>query len=105
MIKYIDNCLRLKAKLIKIHPFYDGNGRTMRALVNLLFKLANLPPIYVKVSEKDTYLDSMNKAIVDNNFEYINSFYYYKICDSIMDLDINDRISNNRRLLCLKKEW
>ena len=92
LINYINDCLRLKTKLIKIHPFSDGNGRTMRALVNLMFKLANLPPVYVKSSEKDEYLDIMNIAICDGNFDYLNKFYYYKICDSIVELDLNNKV-------------
>lgn len=99
LIKYIDKCLKLKCKLIEIHPFQDGNGRTMRALVNLLFKLAGLPPIYVKLSEKENYLKAMNKAIIDKNYSYINKFYYYKICDSILELDVNRRINNNKKLI------
>ena len=71
----------------------------MRALVNLLFKLAGLPPIYVKLSEKDNYLKAMNKAIIEKDYSYINRFYYYKICDSILELDVNRRISNNKKLI------
>lgn len=92
LIEYINDCLKLKCKLIQIHPFQDGNGRTMRALVNLLFKLANLPPIYVEVTEKSEYLDSLKKVDNENDYRYINKFYYYKICDSILELDVNKRI-------------
>lgn len=45
MIEYINECLKLKCHLIQIHPFQDGNGRTMRALVNMLFKVAGIPPV------------------------------------------------------------
>ena len=103
IIEYISKCLRLKVKLITIHPFSDGNGRTMRALVNLLFKIANLPPIYVKLSEKDEYLNSMNHAIINDDYGYINRFYYYKICDSIMELDINNRVNSNTNIKKLIK--
>lgn len=92
LIEYIDNCIKLKCKLIWIHPFSDGNGRTMRALVNLLFKLAGLPPIYVLASEKDKYLEAMSKAVEYEDYSYINKFYYYKICDSILELDVKKRI-------------
>ena len=104
LIEYINDCLKLKCKLIEIHPFYDGNGRTMRAMVNLLFKLAGLPPIYVKYAERNKYLIGMNKAIVDGNYDYINKFYYYKICDSILTLDVNKRIRKDVKLKRLVKE-
>ena len=103
LIDYINDCLKIKCKLIQIHPFSDGNGRTMRAMVNLLFKLAGIPPIYVKHVERSKYLEAMGKAIEEGNFDYINKFYYYKICDSILTLDVNKRIRNDVKLKQLKK--
>ena len=35
---YIDGCIKLSVDLIKLQPFSDGNKRTFRALLNLLFK-------------------------------------------------------------------
>lgn len=91
LIKYIDKCVYLKCKLIKIHPFTDGNGRTCRALVNLLFKKVNLPPIYINSKERQDYLKAMNLAVTEEDYSSINKFYYYKICDSIYELDIVNR--------------
>lgn len=34
----------------------------------------------------------MNKANNEGNYNYIKGFYRYKVCDSIIELDINDRI-------------
>lgn len=91
IIEYINDCIKLKCRLIEIHPFADGNGRTMRALINLLFKLAGIPPVYVQRLERKKYLEAMEKAIIDKDYTTINKFYYYKICDSIIELDINTR--------------
>lgn len=52
IMEYIDKCIELKCKLIKIHPFGDGNGRSIRAFINLLFRLANIPPIYIENRER-----------------------------------------------------
>ena len=46
----------------------------------------------------------MNKAIVEGNYDYINKFYYYKICDSILTLDVNKRIRRDVKLRRLVKE-
>lgn len=92
LIDYIKKCIDLKCKLIKIHPFADGNGRTCRAMVNILFKEVGLPPIYVMKSEKEDYIKAMNMAITGEDNSSIYKFYYYKICDSIYDLDIANRI-------------
>jgi Fic family protein len=40
---------------ISIHPFYDGNGRTVRILTNLVLISYGYPPIYVKENEKAPY--------------------------------------------------
>lgn len=88
LIPYIDKCIELKCNIIRIHPFADGNGRTSRALLNIFLKKVNLPPTYVEVCERDDYIDAMDQAIRCNNSTPIKNFYYYKICDSIYDLDI-----------------
>lgn len=91
LIDYIDKCIDLKCKLVKIHPFSDGNGRVCRALTNFLFKCVNLPPVYIRNDEKEEYLSAMDKAVTQGDFSFINKFYYYKICDSIFELDIVNR--------------
>ncbi|HEX5155055.1 MAG TPA: Fic family protein [Parafilimonas sp.] len=40
---------------ITIHPFYDGNGRTVRILTNLILISYGYPAIYIKENEKDVY--------------------------------------------------
>ena len=87
--EYIDKCIELKCKLIKIHPFGDGNGRSIRAFINLLFRLANIPPIYIENKERKKYAIAMNTALGEGDSSKIKQFYYYKICDSIISLDIN----------------
>ena len=54
--------------------------------------------MYVKTNEKKEYGKAMNKAIVENNFSDLEQFYYYKICDSIIELDILKRIANNNEM-------
>ena len=92
LFEYIDKCIMLKCHLIKIHPFFDGNGRTIRAFINKLFIDVGLPPIYISSSENDTYRKAMQKAIgEEQDYTSIINFYYYKICDSIIELE-NDYI-------------
>jgi len=88
---YIDRCVALKTKLVHIHPFPDGNGRSCRALLNILFKKVQLPPVYVQPEEKKEYIIAMDKAIRKEDHSAINHFYYYKICESIVELDIKER--------------
>lgn len=99
IIKYIDRCVELKCELIKIHPFSDGNGRSIRAFINLLFRLANIPPIYIENKERNKYAEAMSFAIGENDYSKIKGFYYYKICDSIISLDVELNKNNNYKNL------
>ena len=89
---HLSNCVVIGCKLIKVHPFDDGNGRTIRGFINKLFEDVGLPPIYIKANERTEYHLAMNKANNEGNYDYIKGFYRYKVCDSIIELDINNRI-------------
>lgn len=85
---YIDNCIKLDVELIKIQPFADGNKRTFRALLNLLFKKIEIPPIYIETKERRKYKDCLLRAMRYGDYEKIIHFYYLKICDEIVKLDL-----------------
>ena len=91
LLAYLDECLKIQIKLLIIHPFGDGNGITIRGFTNKLLEDVGLPPIYIKASEKEEYLNALSKAD-GGDFTTLNNFYRYKICDSIVELDINQRI-------------
>lgn len=92
LLSYLDECVELKCDLIKIPPFSDGNGRTIRGFINKLLEDAGLPPIYIKSGERTEYHRAMNLANNEGNHTEIKNFYRYKICDSIVELDINGRL-------------
>lgn len=92
LLEYLDYCVELKCKLIKVHPFGDGNGRTIRGFINKLLEDVNLPPIYIKATERTEYHKAMNLANNEGDYSDIKNFYRYKICDSIIELDINDTV-------------
>ncbi len=89
LFDYINDCIKLMCTIIRIQPFANGNKRSTRAFINLLFRLANLPPVYIENKERDKYQEVLQDAIINNNYTRLNNFYYYKICDSIISLDIN----------------
>lgn len=95
LVKYINMCIDLKCRIVEIHPFVDGNGRTSRALLNLLFRRVNLPPVYINLAEKNQYIKAMDDAIRLKDKSHIRTLYYYKICDSIVELDLNERQKDN----------
>lgn len=86
---YIESCIKLTVDLIKLQPFQDGNKRTFRALLNLLLKRIDLPPIYIDTSEKDLYKEYILIAMNTGDYSKIISFYYIKICDEIVKMNLN----------------
>jgi hypothetical protein len=95
---YINDCIIETTKLIEIQPFQDGNKRVFRALLNLLLKKINIPPIYIEVEEREFYKDALLTAICTKNYEKIINFYYYKVCDAIISLDIDNSIIKSQTL-------
>lgn len=90
---YINDCIKLNVALIKLQPFADGNKRTFRALLNLQLKILNIPPIAIEEQENGEYKQALYKAITakcDDDYNDLFQFYLYKICDSIIRLDINN---------------
>lgn len=49
----------LHAKVIQIHPFEDGNGRTSRILLNVVLVRLGLPPVLVEVPKQE-YIMALN---------------------------------------------
>lgn len=49
-------------KFEKIHPFSDGNGRTGRMLLNYILMKENYPPLIIRKSRREDYLDSLSIA-------------------------------------------
>lgn len=49
-------------KFERIHPFYDGNGRTGRMLINLILIQSNLPPLIIKNKDRKEYYEVLSFA-------------------------------------------
>ena len=47
---------------LRIHPFDDGNGRTVRLLTNYCLLRSDLPPIVIKSADRDRYIGALQNA-------------------------------------------
>ena len=95
IIAYISYCVKEMCNFIYYQPFMDGNKRTARSLLNLMFKARGLPPVYIKTKERDEYKKALFKGIKNKDYKEIIGFYLFKICDSIYELDILPYRMNN----------
>ncbi len=49
-------------RFVWIHPFFDGNGRTVRLLFNLLLMKQGFPPAIILKNDRKKYYEALNKA-------------------------------------------
>ncbi len=52
----------LHHKLVHIHPFFDGNGRTARLTMNLFLMQAGYPLVVIMKNDRKKYYDVLDKA-------------------------------------------
>ncbi|MCY3826122.1 MAG: Fic family protein [Candidatus Dadabacteria bacterium] len=49
-------------RLVTIHPFTDGNGRTARLLMNMILLMSGYPTAIIRKRDRLAYIDSLEKA-------------------------------------------
>lgn len=54
-------------KLVRIHPFQDGNGRTARIVMNYVLHKNGYAMIDIKTKEKQQYFNALEKCHYNNN--------------------------------------
>tara|TARA_Y100000034_G_scaffold136048_1_gene210491 strand:- start:6114 stop:7112 length:999 start_codon:yes stop_codon:yes gene_type:complete len=80
-------------KFEKIHPFSDGNGRTGRIILCYMLIRENYPPMIIKKSRRNDYLDVLSKG---NKADLNNiDVKYYKDLINYLSEELNDGYWNN----------
>ncbi len=49
-------------RMVWIHPFFDGNGRTVRLMFNLILMSVGYPPAIILQQDRKKYFDALNKG-------------------------------------------
>lgn len=66
-------------RLVAIHPFADGNGRTARLLMNLFLLRGGYPPVAVRPEDRKTYLDTLEHASMRDDLRPFHIFMYERL--------------------------
>jgi Fic family protein len=66
-------------QLAAIHPFSDGNGRTVRLLMNLILLREGYPPVAVRPEDRKTYLDTLQHASMQDDLKPFQTFMHQRL--------------------------
>lgn len=61
----------LHHKLVAIHPFDDGNGRTARLVMNIMLLQAGYPLVIILKNDRKKYYETLSKADKDDPLPFI----------------------------------
>ncbi len=63
----IEMAAAMHHRFVWIHPFFDGNGRTVRLMMNLFLMQKGYPPAIILKNDRKKYYEALNQA---NNGNY-----------------------------------
>lgn len=68
---------------VYIHPYFDGNGRMARFLMNAMLASGNYPWTVIKVDKRDAYMAALEKAGVGNDISDFAKFIGEQVSESM----------------------
>jgi Fic family protein len=70
-------------RLVAIHPFTDGNGRTARLLMNLILLQAGYPPVVIPPEQRPDYVDALETRHVGGDTAPWQTFMEARLIESL----------------------
>jgi Fic family protein len=74
-----DTAFTAHRRLVDIHPFNDGNGRTARLLMNLVLIRGGYPPVAVRPEDRLEYIRSLQQQQAGQGAESFNALLYRRL--------------------------
>ena len=74
-----DTAFDAHRRLVDIHPFNDGNGRTARLLMNLILIRAGYPPVAVRPEDRLEYIRSLQHEQAGLGAAAFNALLYRRL--------------------------
>jgi Fic family protein len=75
-------------RLVDIHPFNEGNGRTARLLMNLVLIRGDYPPVAVRPEDRPAYIRALQEAQAGQGAEALN-----RLLNERLDATLADYVS------------
>ncbi len=79
-------------RFVWIHPFFDGNGRTVRLVFNLLLMAAGYPPAIILRNDRKKYYTALNAANKGNYGKLL--LLVLQACERTLDIYLSS-LNNN----------
>ena len=74
-----DTAFAAHRRLVDIHPFNDGNGRTARLLMNLVLIRGGYPPVAVRPEDRLEYIRSLQQKQAGHGDASFNALLYRRL--------------------------
>jgi Fic family protein len=88
LIDKLNICFDAHFDLVTVHPFYDGNGRTSRLLMNYLQLFFDLPAAIVFKEDKALYFEALQQTRAMEDITIFRTFMYLQY-EKYLQIEIN----------------